>query len=122
MTAGGGDHERAALIGRGGRVGEGEVSEPVVDVGRTETATAEQHVGVTADDDVGSRLHQLVGQRLQKRVRAGVELDAPVEEDDDGVVETMLRFTPDKRAGTPVPRAVAGSAADGRRDCCGRRS
>ncbi len=87
VAPGGGDHQRAALVGGGRGVVEGEVPQAVVDIGGAEVAASQQHVGVAADDDVGPGLHQHVGQGLLQGVRAGVELHAPVEEDDHGVVD-----------------------------------
>src|SRR6185437_7105508 len=54
VAAGGGDDEGPALVLRRCVVVEGEVAEAVVDVGRAEVATAEEDVGVGADDGVGA--------------------------------------------------------------------
>ena len=46
---------------------------------------------MAADDDVRARVHEQLGERLLDRVGAGVELDAPVQEDDHRVVDAASR-------------------------------
>ena len=56
-TRGGDDERTAGVLGRRVVV-EGEVAQPVVDVGRAEVAATEQDVGVRSDDDVGAGLRR----------------------------------------------------------------
>src|SRR6266536_2795004 len=77
--------EHATLCGHPAVGVEDEVPEPVVHVGGAEVAGTQQDVGVRAHDDVGAGLDQTGGELPLALDRAGRELPAPVQVDDDRV-------------------------------------
>ena len=69
---------------------------------------------MASDDDVGSGPDQFGGQRLLQRVGAGIQLHAPVEEDDDGVVDLSGGLHGRHQVGHVVGRGQAGLGGGGR--------
>jgi hypothetical protein len=87
MPPGRRDRERSAEVRRVRVVVEREVPEPVVDERPAEVPRAKQDVGMAADDDVRARADELGREGLLDRVGARIELDPPVQEDVDRVID-----------------------------------